>query len=118
MARGTVVESSSIAHPDRCKTACAVARRAAMSRKPVLGIQLTLILMLGALAPAKCRGDEFDDKLKQFQKQREGEASALKLEVFAALDQAEALAHAAPARSEKLLRPPLQRLFDDAKLPR
>ncbi|HYT95448.1 MAG TPA: hypothetical protein VEL76_42405 [Gemmataceae bacterium] len=90
-----------------------------MSRKPVLWVSaaLTLTLTLGAFNLAKCRADEFDDKLKQFQKQRAGEAVALQAEVKDALTKAPALAHSSPAKAEKLLRPLLTRLLDDTQLP-
>jgi hypothetical protein len=89
-----------------------------MSRKPVLWVSLALTLILAPLGGSKCRGDEFDDKLKHFQKQRAGEALALKGEVVAALSKADALTHDSPAKAEKLLRPLLARLLDDSQLPR
>jgi hypothetical protein len=79
---------------------------------------LVLTLILTPLGGSKCRGDEFDDKLKHFQKQRASEALALKGEVVAALSKAHALAHDSPAKAEKLLRPLLARLLDDSQLPR
>jgi hypothetical protein len=89
-----------------------------MSRKPVLWVAVAFTLILVPWGGPKCRGDEFDDKLKHFQKQRAGEALELKREVADALTRAHTLALTSPAKAEKALRASLARLLDDSQLPR
>jgi hypothetical protein len=87
-----------------------------MSRKPFPWFAATVALALAPVGAAICRGDEFDNKLNQFQKQRAGEALALKRDVTEALSQADTLAAASPAKAQTLLRGSLSRLLDDSQL--
>lgn len=88
-----------------------------MSRTPYPWFAVTLAVVLAPVGAPQGRGDEFDDKLNQFQQQRAGEALGLKREVAEALGKAGALGAASPARAQALLRTSLRRLLDDAQLP-